>query len=169
MHKLFIAMLVSAPLIGCVDNTDTDTLGVETSELSQSVQQDIHAAREATKDYRNFDNAVADGFVNTGLPCIEGQGFHYIRPDLLGTNDVTLPHVLMYAPKKNGTLELIALEWITPIADATTQAPTLFGEVFHGPNTVEGIPFQFFGLHVWAWEHNKNGVFADTNPKVHCP
>ena len=94
---------------------------------------------------------------------------HYIKGSLIGTNDVTLPQLLLYFPDDTGTLELVALEWIEPIVDATTKPLTLFGQTFHGPEHVDGVPFDFFGLHVWAWENNSSGLFSDTNPKIHCP
>jgi hypothetical protein len=65
-------------------------------------------------------------------------------------------------------LQLVALEWLQPIADETTRPATLFGQTFHGPNTVEDVPFPFFALHVWAWKDNSDGLFEDANPRVSC-
>lgn len=167
MTKTVLAVLAGLSITGCV-------LGDEGSSSdgayqSGALQGDLTAARIATANYHDFSVATAAGYVNTGLACIEGQGFHYIRPDLLGTNDVTRPQVLLYLPDSAGTLELVALEWIQPIDDSTTQPNVLFGETFHGPNNIDGVPFPFFGLHVWAWQENPNGLFSDTNPRIHCP
>jgi hypothetical protein len=65
-------------------------------------------------------------------------------------------------------LQLVALEWLQPITDETTKPLTLFGQTFHGPNIVEGVPFPCFALHVWAWKDNSNGLFDDANPQVNC-
>jgi hypothetical protein len=48
-------------------------------------------------------------------------------------------------------------------------APMLFGEMFMetlAPNRYE-IP-AFYALHVWIWEPNPDGTFANFNPNVSC-
>src|SRR5262245_14751486 len=65
---------------------------------SAEVQRDLARVRRATARYHDLDAALADGFVNTGLPFIEGQGFHYINPGWIGTLDVEKPQLLVYAP-----------------------------------------------------------------------
>ena len=50
------------------------------------------------------------------------------------------------------------------------QPPVLFGHPFHlvrSPSRY-GVP-SFYESHLWAWEHNRNGIFNDWNPKVRCP
>src|SRR5262249_55983035 len=123
------------------------------------LQRELAAARQATAKYHNLDAARADGFVNTGLPCIEGQGLHYINPSWIGTLDVEKPQILVYAPGDH----LVALEWFVPASLAGDVPPTLFGQTFHG-SSADG----FYFLHVWAWEANPNGMFADTHPRIHC-
>lgn len=125
---------------------------------SAEVNQQIAAARSATAKYHDLDTALEDGFVDTGLPCIEGQGFHYVKLARVGSLDIEKPQVLVYAPDNR----LVALEWIIP-ASLVDEAPTLFGETFHGPND-GGL----FFLHVWAWQGNPDGMFADTHPQIHC-
>ncbi|TMQ20072.1 MAG: hypothetical protein E6J91_04765 [Deltaproteobacteria bacterium] len=102
------------------------------------------------------------------MPCIEGQGFHWLKPSLLGNHDVTTPAALLYFRDDDGELELIAIEWITPISSSTQTADVLFGQTFHGPEHVDGVPFDFFGLHVWAQLNNRTGLFSDTNPRISC-
>ena len=166
MTKTMLAMFAVLSITGCVVGDEPPR-----SEALESatLQADLTAARQATANYHDLSVASAAGYVNTGLPCIEGQGVHYIKGSLIGTNDVTLPQLLRYFPDATGTLELVALEWIEPIVDATTKPLTLFGQTFHGPEHVDGVPFDFFGLHVWAWKNNSSGLFSDTNPNIHCP
>ena len=166
MTKTVLAVLAALSVTGCVvgSNDVATENAYETGTL-----KDLTAARNATAAYHDIAAATADGYVNSGLPCIEGQGFHFINGSLIGTNDVTRPHLLLYFPDATGTLELIALEWIKPIVDDTTTPSTLFGQTFHGPENVDGVPFSFFGLHVWAWKDNPDGLFDDTNPRIHCP
>ncbi len=126
---------------------------------SADVQRDLARARRATARYHDLDAALADGFVNTGLPCIEGQGFHYVNPGRIGTLDVDSPQVLVYAPGNR----LVGLEWIMPASLVGGVPPTLFGETFHG-SAAGGL----FFLHVWAWQANPDGMFADSHPLIHC-
>jgi hypothetical protein len=123
------------------------------------VRGDLAQARQATAKYHNLDAAIADGFVNTGLPCIEGQGYHYINVNRIGAVDVESPQLLVYAPDGR----LVALEWLIPASLTGGVPPTLFGETFHGP-----IPADFFILHAWVWRANPDGMFADENPRIHC-
>jgi hypothetical protein len=125
---------------------------------SADVHRDLARARRATASYHRLDAAIADGFVNTGLPFIEGQGFHYINPGRIGTLDVESPQLLVYAPGDR----LVALEWLIPASLTGGVPPTLFGETFHGP-----IPGDFFILHAWVWRANPDGMFADTHPRIH--
>lgn len=123
--------------------------------------RDVLRATAATWQYNSLDAAIADGFVDTGLPCFDGQGYHYIRPDRLNTYDVTKPAILVYSPSGR----LVALEWATPVDAVGGVRPVLFGETFHGP--VLDPPL--FVLHVWNWFYNPSGIFSDTNPRISCP
>ena len=168
MRKIFNRLAWSVLLLaGCGGPVDQNGEPVEevSSEicgysLTATQEAQIQAAREATGRYHNFDNAVADGYVDTGLPCIDGQGYHYIRPDLLDTYDVTQPTALLYDTK----FRLVALEWVTPVEAVDGVRPVLFEETYHGP--VLDPPL--FVLHVWAQQCNPDGVFADANPNVTC-
>lgn len=167
MTKALLAVLASIPLAGCVGDAPPESSSP--FDLSAQTSTDIATARAATTQFHDLNAAIAAGYSNTGLPCIEGQGYHYINPNLLGTFDVTKPHLIMYVPRPDGTLQLDALEWIQPISGPDTQRPTLFGQVFGGPDHVDGVPFDFYGLHVWAWVDNPDGMFVDQNPIIHCP
>lgn len=171
MTKALLAVLVSLPLTGCLDDGQ-DEYGVDTSALSDTEAAGFAAARQGTAQYHNIATAEAAGYVNTGLPCIDGQGYHYINPSLLGTYSEDEPHILVYFPRGDNHLQLVALEWIEPIdetADEPTTAPTLFGHEFHGPKTLDGIPFSFYALHAWTWLNNSAGMFEDSNDKLVCP
>lgn len=168
MTKTLLAVLAALPLTACVGDS-ADDQSADISALSQAVQQDVLAARAATEAFHSFEAAEAAGYVNTGLPCIEGMGYHYIRPDLLGTFDVTQPHVLMFHPNADGELRFVGLEWLQPIEDETTTPTTLFGQTFHGPNMLDGVPFAFFALHAWIWQANPAGMFEGANPNISCP
>lgn len=167
MTKTMLATLAALTITGCIIG-DEPTSSNGALELTASQQSDLTRARQATDPFHSVAAAEAAGFGNSGLPCIEGQGFHWLDPALLGNLDVTTPAAVMYTPDDKGALKLIALEWITPITDPSQTPPTLFGQTFHGPEHVDGVPFDFYGLHVWAWVNNNTGLFSDTNPKIHC-
>lgn len=167
MIKALLAVLVSLPLVACVADDDSE-YAVDTSALSESAQAEFDATRQATAKYHSLDAALADGYSNTGLPCIDGQGYHYINGSLLGTFDPEQPHILVYWPSGDGNLRLVALEWLQPIS-GDTEVPTLFGHTFHGPKSIPGVPFEFYALHVWAWLNNSDGMFEDGNSKLVCP
>jgi len=41
--------------------------------------------------------------------------------------------------------------------------PTLFGQEFH-----RNDEHVLYGLHMWVWKHNSDGVFAFWHPNVSC-
>jgi hypothetical protein len=93
------------------------------------------------------------------------------RPPIDGALDATRPEALLYE-EKNSQMRLVAVEYVV-IAEAWHAAneapPVLMGQLVNhvgAPNRY-GIP-AFYELHVWAWKHNPNGVFADWNPSVSC-
>jgi hypothetical protein len=171
-----IAILAVLPLAACADPPAVDEdegavdLTAQSGNLGRRTIADLAAAAVSTARYLDIANAEADGYVNSGLPCIDGQGFHFINNALVGTNDVRHPQLLVYQPRANGSLRLVSLEWLTPV-DATNQnnPPVLFGQTFHGPNMIDGVPFPFFALHVWLWQLNPDGLFEDTTPRFSCP
>ena len=167
MLKTVLATLAALAFTGCVIG-DESTSNNGALELTTMQQSDLVKARQATDAFHSVAAAEAAGYGNSGLPCFEGQGFHWLNPSRLGSLDVTAPAAVMYIPDSTGALKLLALEWITPISDPAQTPPTLFGQTFHGPEHVDGVPFDFYGLHVWAWLSNGTGLFSDTNPKIHC-
>jgi hypothetical protein len=67
----------------------------------------------------------------------------------------------------------VALEYVVfqDAWDAThTTPPELFGREFElvPAGNRYGLP-PFYELHAWLWKHNPSGMFADWNPRVHCP
>ena len=94
------------------------------------------------------------------------MGVHYVNQKLLDDPaiDITKPEAVLYEPKADGSLELVAVEYITPKGPAA-----LGGQLFsftNAPNRY-GLP-AFYELHVWAWRDNPTGAFADMNPSVSC-
>ena len=135
--------------------------------------------RDATSRFRNVERAVDRGYVQffgcVHEPLAGAMGIHFVNGELAGDTviDASTPEAVMYEVKENGTLKLVGVEYIV-FQDAWDalhpQPPVLFGHPFHlvrSPNRY-GVP-AFYELHLWVWEHNRNGVFNDWNPKVACP
>ncbi len=144
---------------------------------------DLAAAKKATARYHKVSVAQAAGYGllldAQGIACIDNQpagamGIHYVNGSLVGDAvvDPTRPEALVYEPKRNGRLKLVALEYIAFKAtwDAEhSSPPSLFGQPFGlvtSPNRY-GLP-PFYELHAWVWKHNPSGMFYDWNPRVHC-
>jgi hypothetical protein len=140
-------------------------------ESDADVNKDLATLRQVTASFHEFGKATAAGWSAkiTGCmtdPTLGGMGFHYGNTALIdGTARVDQPELLLYAPEKNGSLRLVAVEYIIPYAFHSRDAapPVLFGKPF-----VQNDVFQLWGLHAWVWENNPSGMFANWNPNVNC-
>lgn len=134
------------------------------------IGQGLAEFRRATARYHRVEAAVADGFEKI-LPCLsnpngEGAiGIPYARLDRFdATIDLSEPEILFYEPQRDGTLKLVGGEPVVPIAAwPEEQPPSLFGREFH-TNEEHGL----YGLHMWIWRNNPNGVFSFWNANVSC-
>lgn len=149
-----------------------DPIADQLAKLPPDVQQGLAALRNATSPLHHLDNAMAAGFDTDLTGCLEnppigGMGHHYAMVSRIdGAPPVAdEPEILVFSPKSNGKLQLGAVEFIVPYAAWTpAQPPELFGETFRR-NDGAGL----WVLHVWLWNHNPDGLFANWNPTVACP
>ncbi len=142
-------------------------------------------AKQSTARFHDVDKAKAAGYTVTvvdlaGITCIEDDvqgtgtmGVHLLNPALLfdgGVIDPQQPEVLVYEPRKDGSLKLVALEYLVFKADWGSGRPALFGQEFDEIPTGNryGIP-ESWALHAWLWAPNPNGILAPYNPRVSCP
>jgi hypothetical protein len=142
----------------------------------------VNKVRKATAQFTDINVALAAGFAQA-TPCVSGpdfgaMGVHFVLGTRIaaGTLNATEPEALIYEPLPNGAFRLVGVEfiilqsvWQTQIPQGSTAAPALEG---HLMNFVEfpnryGLP-AFYELHVWAWEQNPVGSFADWNTQVSC-
>lgn len=138
----------------------------------------IDKVRRATEPFKNLDVAISQGWVQ-GTPCVSGpnsgaMGTHFVMPDRIGDGvlDAEQPEALIYEPLPGGAMRLVGVEFIT-LAEAweanNEGAPSLEGHLLNyvgAPNRY-GLP-AFYELHVWVWQRNPNGTFADWNSMVSC-
>ena len=154
------------------------------SAVGAAEADDIAAAKAGTEGFAAVVAAEAAGY---GLPpegplheCIASldntgaMGLHYINGDLVGDTelDPAKPEALVYEPAADGSLTLVALEYVV-FAEAwdaaNDEAPMLFDQMFmrvDEPNRYE-LP-AFYALHAWVWKDNASGTFASFNPGVTC-
>jgi len=136
------------------------------SRNSNPLADDVRTANDR---FRDVKEAISEGYAP--IPCVSGpaggaMGIHFVNGALLSDDAIDLAHpeAVMYEPQSDGSLKLVAVEYIT----------------YKGPANLEGHLFNFSGapnryglgpyysLHVWAWRRNPTGTFSDMNPKVSC-
>jgi hypothetical protein len=140
----------------------------------------VAKVRAATQRYLDINVALSEGWV-TATPCVSGpdsgaMGVHLVLPARIGSGVIsaTEPQALIYEPMENGAMRLVGVEFIA-LASIWAQnhpnggPPSLDGNLMNlvgSPNRY-GLP-AFFELHVWAWQQNPKGTFADWNTTVNC-
>jgi hypothetical protein len=165
----------------------------------------LSEVRHLTERFRDVNVALAEGYIRDpfdmcetaemmGRPAALGaMGIHFFRPDLLGITkppsprvsgtgthtDFRQPSILIYEPKANRSLELVAVENLV-FADAWRAAGHTERPTFHGvpydamaddSSTALDEAHMFephFDRHVWIYRENPNGVFTPLNPAVTC-
>ena len=135
-------------------------------------QQAIATLRRVTARYHDVDAAIADGFVFFhGCEVRPGEGavgVLYVHFERLmdGVIDPARPDALVYEPARTegGKPRLVAAELAVPIALWNeAEAPSFLGHELHAEEE-----FGVYGLHVWIWRNNPEGLFAEVNPHVTC-
>jgi hypothetical protein len=139
---------------------------------AQAHTDGLDDVRAATAAYHSTSQAEADGYGDPGLPCFDspstnqGMGFHLVNGDLVGDGGQlsrTHPEALVYE-MHDGTLKLVAVEYIVPMSDSAT-APHFLGQQMV-PNEALGL----WTLHAWIWRKNPQSLFATYNANVPlCP
>jgi hypothetical protein len=140
----------------------------------------VEKVRAATASFKDINTALAAGFVQ-GTPCVSGPNFgamgvHFVLPARIsgGILNASEPEALIYEPRTDGAFRLVGVEFIVLASVWATQhpggsPPALDGHLMNlidAPNRY-GLP-AFYELHVWAWQHNPVGSFADWNTGVTC-
>jgi hypothetical protein len=165
----------------------------------------LEELRALTERFRDVNVALAEGFIRDpsdmcvtaemeGLPAEDGaMGIHFLRPDLLGITgppdprvngtgthtDFRNPAILIYEPRPDGSLQLVAVENLV-FAAAWRQAGNPQPPSFHGlaydhmiddPATPHDEAHGFaehYDRHIWLYRENPRGIFAMMNPDVSC-
>lgn len=140
----------------------------------------IDKVHNATARYVDLNVALAEGFV-PATPCVSGpdtgaMGVHFVLPSRIsaGVLNAEQPEALIYEPMPNGAMRLVGVEFIVlesvwAAKNPAGTVPALDGNLLNyigAPNRY-GLP-AFYEIHVWAWETNPKGSYADWNTHVTC-
>jgi hypothetical protein len=136
----------------------------------------VDKVRAATAQYQDINFALHnnEGWV-VGTPCVSGpsegaMGVHLVNMARVGDGilDATQPEALIYEPMSGGEFRLVGVEFIA-LASTVAPGPSLEGHLLNyvGDPNRYGLP-AFYEMHVWAWEDNPKGNFADWNTNVSC-
>jgi hypothetical protein len=170
-RRLLFVLPLAIPLLAA---------GNPAPQQSRSESPLIDKVRAATERYRELHIALAEGFVQA-TPCVSGpdtgaMGVHFVLPSRIsgGVLQADQPEALIYEPMSNGAMRLVGVEFIVLASvweskNPAGTTPALDGDLLNyvaAPNRY-GLP-AFYELHVWAWEHNPKGSFADWNTSVSC-
>lgn len=163
-----VAGLAACEPEGSADPAAHEHADVRTAREAPGYERDLAALRAAVSGLQDRELAAKAGWDTFITPCLSdaagAMGFHVARMEYLGDGilSVTTPEALLFEPQSNGRLRLVGVEYILP-GEPTDDPPVLFGQEF------AYVPaFEVWGLHVWPWLDNPNGLFAPWNPRVSC-
>ena len=144
--------------------------GILPTDFGESVDRDVERARAATAPFRSIDKAVAAGYPREVSPCVDNpphgaMGFHHQKDALLDDRlDVERPEILVYERLPDGEYRLNGVEYIVPLSAWSRDEPPMV----MGQKLKKAPALGIWYLHVWIWQKNPSGLFADWNPAVRC-
>jgi hypothetical protein len=149
------------------------------SHPQKNPQTLIETVRHATARFRDVNVAIGEGWA-PATPCVSGpdagaMGVHFAQAarQADGTVPPDQPQFLIYEPMADGSMRLVGVEFFVLVSDWENKNGA-------GPGVLDGnlmnlVPFPnryglpaFYEMHVWAWEDNPKGTFADWNTRVNC-
>jgi len=162
------------------------------------VNQQLAEVRRATAKYHDINVAIEDGFAIFGgngeceADEEETNGIIYTNLSRVRQQGVIAeePELLFYFPTGDGNLRLAAvgyfnralyidtrgiipgtfpsrLDPLPPYFEEVSGPFQLFNQPSTGPDIEPGLPW-FYGMRVWIWSPNPEGMFALHNPRLNC-
>jgi len=182
INRLFLLFFSGLLLTGCMKKENEDAANLQpdqtitestdlksiytSSDLSAQTLRELQEVKAATGRYSNLDNAFKDNYKDIGLK-LEHMGYHFLKAELVSpVFNLSKPAILVYNKRKNGSFELVAVEYAVPIDQQSPHTPP---EGFAG-NADEWdfntLNTGWWTLHAWVWKFNPDGVFKPMNPLV---
>jgi hypothetical protein len=179
LARSLVTIAAVAMLSACADDTavgPASEIAVATKSAGSpaatiELSRIISTLQRVTARYHDVNVAIDEGFVLLH-PCEvrpgEGPvGMVYVNFSRLldGVADPESPDALVYEPAgPSGRPKLVGVEFAIPYALWNDpQPPEFFGHSFQREDE-----FGVFGLHIWVWRNNPNGLFEEANPRVSC-
>ncbi len=178
---------LAIPLVALATETGSSTSVLlahngEHSSAGKSFSPLVDKVRRATAKYRDINVMFSEGGWKPATPCVSGpnsgaMGVHFVKDGRVGDGILLAdqPEALIYEPGPGGSMRLVGVEFIElkdvwdSLGNGGGKQPVLEGHLLNlvtGPNRYT-LP-AFYELHVWAWEDNPEGSFADWNTEVSC-
>ena len=141
-----------------------------------SAQADIlRSVHSVNARFHSVEQAERAGYVPFYVcaeqPGVGTMGQHYVDFDLVADPaiDPLHPEALVYEPRPDGSLKLVAIEWVR-VGPEEASAPTVLGQpmIRVGGTNRYGITPGFYERHYWLYRDNPLGAFSDWNPTVSC-
>ncbi|MEO7240941.1 MAG: hypothetical protein ABIW16_06025 [Sphingomicrobium sp.] len=187
MLKFLQAFAFSSVSIASLASAD-----VPRTQPDQALQQ---LARQL-EPYKSVAYARSNGYIQASgceaHPTLGTMGYHFVNPRLLGLTPpvngringtgtytgVEPPAILLYGPDGQGGLRLVGIELLV-FADAwnaiSKDPPKYRGRDYNymadNPATPQDEAHGFmphYDLHIWLFEHNPSGLYAQWNPALSC-
>jgi hypothetical protein len=180
-----IALVLSTGFIACQEQEKatapsmTPTFVRATGDAAAITdEKQLAALRQVTAQFHSIDAAKQAGYSTQITPCwahhsAGGMGYHFGNTNLFdATVDLLQPETVIYEPQAGGHMRLVGMEYIVPLAawegaghnlSNPADVPQLLGQNFTRHSFLP-----IFKLHIWLWQNNPSGTFADWNPKVSC-
>jgi hypothetical protein len=176
LSRRLTVLAVSIFFVGCANEAPT-TPDAQPAVSARSVAlasvgntDPIGTIKRVTARYHDLKAATDDGFVflhGCETRPEEGPaGVLYVNFGRLldGVIDPASPDALLYEPRPNGPPKLLGVELAIPYPMWTgAEPPRFMGAEFQREDE-----FGVYGLHVWAWTRNPEGMFAEANPNIAC-
>lgn len=168
----FLTLIALASLLtACNDESPLEsTTAPQFSKQTAAENKAFATLRSATARYHNLKAATDDGFILLhGCEVRPGEGavgvlYVNLERFLDGVIDPASPDGLLYAPGPDGKLQLTGVELAVPRSMwSAPQPPRFLGVTFQTEDE-----FDAYGLHIWVWRHNDNGMFAQSHSAVSC-
>ena len=182
--SIAFALALSAALTACQDERSTEPVMAPTFARSANDvapindQTQLAELSRVTARFHSIEAAKQAGYSTQITPCwahhsAGGMGYHYGNTSLFdATVDLLAPETVIYEPQAGGHMKLVGMEYIVPL-----EAWAAANHDLNDPNDVPQLLGQRFTrhsflpiykLHIWLWQNNPSGTFADWNPKVSC-
>ena len=177
MRKLVVLVISLLALAGLVSAP-----AAQAATRMDNVSSSMLAPYRALMDQYRDASALGPDWVKVvdlaGISCIGdpagtgNMGIHYVNPARLtdGVIVANQPEAVVYEPEPNGTLRLVAFEYLVFQSDFGPVPPELFpGHPFMATAAGNrfGLP-AYYSQHVWVGKGNPYGNLAMWNPNVHC-